>query len=64
MAIDMENKEKYYSKQEIMETYNISLSTIDKCMRSGELGYVKVGKRTVRFLQSDLNKWIRHNPSK
>ena len=59
----MENKEKYYTKGEVIETLNISLAKIDRAIRDNELGYIRIGKRTIRIPESELNKWVRHIPA-
>ena len=45
------------TKNDLIETYAISLSKIDKDIRAKKLGYVKIG-RAVRFRQQDIENYI------
>ena len=45
------------TKNDLIENYNISLSKIDKDIKSKKLSYVKVGK-VVRFRQQDIENYI------
>jgi len=54
---------KHYTKREIQEIYNISLSKIDKEIASKQLGIIKIGK-SVRIPRNELFKWLRkYNPT-
>ena len=50
------------TKNDLIENYNISLSKIDKDIKSKKLSYVKIG-RAVRFRQKDIEKYIRPSTS-
>ena len=45
------------TKNDLIETYAISLSKIDKDIKSKKLSYVKIG-RVVRFRVTDIEKYI------
>jgi len=45
------------TKNDLIEKYNISLSKIDKDIKSKKLSYVKIG-RVVRFRQKDIENYI------
>ena len=45
------------TKKDLIENYNISLSKIDKDIKSKKLSYVKIG-RAVRFRRIDLENYI------
>jgi len=45
------------TKNDLMENYNISLSKIDKDIKSNKLSYVKIG-RAVRFRGQDIENYI------
>lgn len=49
----------YYTKAEVTEILNISLAKINRALASKELGFIKVGKRSVRISEQDLQKWIK-----
>lgn len=54
---------RYYTKKDIQEIYNISLSKIDKEIASKQLGIIKIGK-SVRISRNELHKWLRkYNPT-
>tara|TARA_B110000037_G_C16782969_1_gene368135 strand:+ start:129 stop:284 length:156 start_codon:yes stop_codon:yes gene_type:complete len=40
---------------------NISLAKVNRALAGKELGYIKVGKRSVRIPEHDLQKWIKRN---
>lgn len=42
------------SKQEVAEFLKISQKTVDRMVARGELKTIKIGKRTVRFMLSDI----------
>jgi predicted DNA-binding transcriptional regulator AlpA len=50
--------EKTYTKQNLIETYNISLSKIDKDLKSGRLPHIKVGARAVRFTPENIESYV------
>ena len=50
------------TKNDLIENYNISLSKIDKDIKSKKLSYVKIG-RAVRFRKKDIEKYIRPSTS-
>lgn len=45
------------TKKDLIENYNISLSKIDKDIKSKKLSYVKIG-RAVRFRRIDIENYI------
>ena len=47
----------YYTKKEIQNIYNISLSKIDKEIASKKLGILKIGK-CVRIPRKELERWL------
>ena len=52
----------HYTKKDIQDIYNISLSKIDKEIASKQLGIIKIGK-SVRIPRNELHKWLRkYNP--
>jgi len=57
----LQHNQHYYTKAEITEILNISLAKINRALASKELGYIKVGKRSVRIPEQDLQKWIKRN---
>ena len=59
--IDMplQHNQHYYTKAEVTEILNISLAKINRALASQELGYIKVGKRSVRIPEKDLQQWIK-----
>ena len=52
---------RHYTKKDIQEIYSISLSKIDKAMKTKELSFIKIGKRCVRISERDLQRWIKRN---
>ena len=52
---------RHYTKKDIQEIYSISLSKIDKAMKTKELSFIKIGKRSVRISEQDLQQWIKRN---
>jgi excisionase family DNA binding protein len=53
----------HYTKKDIQDIYNISLSKIDKEIASKQLGIIKIGK-SVRIPRNELYKWLRkYNPT-
>ncbi len=54
---------KHYTKRDIQEIYNISLSKIDKEISLKNLSVIKIGK-SVRIPRNELHKWLRkYNPT-
>lgn len=49
--------ETYISKKQFMEQYNLSLSKLDRAMKSGELKFIKLGA-TVRFSRKNIEDYI------
>lgn len=49
---------RYYTKKDIQEIYNISLSKIDKEIATKQLGIIKIGK-SVRIPRNELYKWLK-----
>ena len=57
------NDKRHYTKKDIQEIFNISLSKIDKEIASKQLGIIKIGK-SVRVPRNELIKWLRrYNPT-
>jgi len=48
------------TKNDLMEQYSISLSTIDLAMRKGSLPFYKVGK-SVRFSKQGIQEFIKQS---
>lgn len=57
----LQHNQHYYTKAEVTEILNISLAKINRALASKELGYLKIGKRSVRIPEQDLQKWIKRN---
>lgn len=57
----LQHNQHYYTKAEVTEILNISLAKINRALASKELGYIKVGKRSVRIPEQDLQQWIKRN---
>tara|TARA_B100000767_G_C19292136_1_gene339890 strand:- start:9 stop:212 length:204 start_codon:yes stop_codon:yes gene_type:complete len=57
----LQHNQHYYTKAEVTEILNISLAKINRALASKELGYLKIGKRSVRIPEEDLQKWIKKN---
>ena len=54
---------KHYTKRDIQEIYNISLSKINKEIAAKKLGIIKIGK-SVRIPRNELFKWLKkYNPT-
>lgn len=51
------NSISYYTKRDIQDIYNISLSKIDKEIASKKLCVLKIGK-CVRISSIELEKWL------
>lgn len=49
---------RHYTKKDIQDIYNISLSKIDKEIASKQLGIIKIGK-SVRIPRHELYKWLK-----
>ena len=57
----LQHNKHFYIKIEITEILNLSLSKVNRVLAEKELGYIKVGKRSVRIPEQDLLKWIKRN---
>ena len=57
----LQHNQHYYTKAEVTEILNISLAKVNRALASKELGYLKIGKRSVRIPEQDLQKWIKRN---
>ena len=57
----LQHNKHFYIKIEITEILNLSLSKVNRALAGKELGYIKVGKRSVRIPEQDLLKWIKRN---
>ena len=57
----LQHNKHFYTKIEITEILNLSLSKVNRAHAEKELGYIKVGKRSVRIPEQDLLKWIKRN---
>lgn len=57
----LQHNQHYYTKAEVTAILNISLAKINRALASKELGYIKVGKRSVRIPEEYLHKWIKRN---
>ena len=57
----LQHNQHYYTKAEVTEILNISLAKVNRALASKELGYLKIGKRSVRISEQDLQKWIKRN---
>ncbi|MDA9887071.1 helix-turn-helix domain-containing protein [Flavobacteriaceae bacterium] len=57
----LQHNQHYYTKAEITEILNISLAKVNRALARKELGYLKIGKRSVRISEQDLQKWIKRN---
>ena len=44
--------------KEVSKEFKISRSTLTYYVKNNYIPYVRMGKRNVRFLRSDLMKWI------
>ena len=49
---------RHYTKRDIQDIYNISLSKIDKEIAAKQLGIIKIGK-SVRIPRHELYKWLK-----
>ena len=57
----LQHNKHFYTKIEITEILNLSVSKVNRALAEKELGYIKVGKRSVRIPEQDLLKWIKRN---
>ena|GEM_PF-717945 len=59
------NDKTVYTIAQVAEELQVHHDTVQKWIQSGKLGSVKIGHRTVRILQSDIDKFIkdRHDDS-
>ena len=49
--------EKTYTKKQIITAYQISLSKLDKDIRSGNVSFLKIG-RTIRFTPESVRDYV------
>ena len=49
---------RHYTKKDIQNIYNVSLSFVDKQIASKQLGIIKIGK-SVRIPRNELYKWLK-----
>lgn len=49
--------ETYISKNQLIKQYSVSLSKVDRAMKSGDLKYIKLGA-TVRFSKKNIEDYI------
>ena len=54
---------RHYTKRDIQEIFNISLSKIDKEIASKQLGDIKIGK-SIRIPRHELYKWLKRYNTK
>ena len=61
----MNENDKVYTIEEVAESLQVHSETVKKWVQEGKLGAVKIGYRTIRILQSDIDKFIkdRHEDS-
>lgn len=52
-------KDAIYTIPEVAEMLSVHRDTVQAWIEEGKLGSVKIGHRTVRILQSDIDKFIR-----
>ena len=57
----LQHNQHYYTKAEVTEILNISLAKVNRAIAGKELGYLKIGKRSVRIPEQDLQRWIKRN---
>ncbi len=55
--LDTINNDKYYSPEELAKKFKLSLSSIYKLVRSGEIPSIRLGK-IYRIPESDLNRFL------
>lgn len=49
----------FYTTEEMAAVLKVSERTLKQMMRRGELPYLKVGCRVVRFILADVRQWLR-----
>ena len=49
---------RHYTKKDIQDIYNVSLSFVDKQIASKQLGVIKIGK-SVRIPRHELYNWLK-----
>ena len=49
---------KFYTKKNVMEMFQVSLSTVDTWMRDGDLEKTMIGPKLVRFSKAQIEKLI------
>ena len=52
---------RYYKKKDVMEIFQVSLSTVDTWMRDGDLEKTMIGPKLVRFSKAQIEKLITEN---
>jgi excisionase family DNA binding protein len=55
----MPDEDKIYTIEQVAKKLAVSPDTVQTWMEEGKLGSVKIGYRTVRILQSDIDNFIR-----
>jgi len=54
----MEKKDKFLKSRDVIEILNISRAELYKMINSGEIQCYRFGERKLRFLESDIAKFI------
>ena len=57
--------DKYYTVPEVAEILKISKSQAYRLVQHGEIPCIRIGKKSVRIAESDLQEWLlenRHHP--
>lgn len=54
----MNNKDKYYTTEEIAELLKVTPESVRRWVRSGQLVSVKLGGKFIRVSQEDLDRFI------
>ena len=52
---------RYYTKKDVMEIFQVSLSPVDTWMRDGDLEKTMIGPKLVRFSKAQIEKLITEN---
>lgn len=55
----MDEKQRFYTPQELAEMLGVHLQTVRKWYRSGKLGHYKLGHRDVRISQEQLDNFMK-----
>lgn len=61
MKLYYDSKHKYLSVREVAKELNINVQTIRSFIKKGELKGYRFGKRSVRVLRSDLDRFIKES---